>query len=99
MQWEFEEGMSKMKAKIHKMEYDYGFLKEEDATHIVEQKGMVPPSPMKVDDNIDIDKLIINEDAKIGGQTDHFDLYICEVNAQIEHPPGHYWIFSQQRER
>uniref|UniRef100_A0A915J145 Uncharacterized protein n=1 Tax=Romanomermis culicivorax TaxID=13658 RepID=A0A915J145_ROMCU len=45
------------------MKHDFGFWKGEDTTPIAEQKGMEPPSPMKFDDNIDTDKLIIDEDA------------------------------------
>uniref|UniRef100_A0A915KLT0 Uncharacterized protein n=1 Tax=Romanomermis culicivorax TaxID=13658 RepID=A0A915KLT0_ROMCU len=52
-----------MKAKIHKKEHIFGFQKEEDSMPIVEQKVIEPPSPMKVNDNIDPDKLVIHKDA------------------------------------
>uniref|UniRef100_A0A915IHR6 Uncharacterized protein n=1 Tax=Romanomermis culicivorax TaxID=13658 RepID=A0A915IHR6_ROMCU len=52
-----------MKARMEKLKCDIGFQREEDATLIEEQKAMEPPSPMKVEDNITTDKLVIEEDA------------------------------------
>uniref|UniRef100_A0A915HIG5 Uncharacterized protein n=1 Tax=Romanomermis culicivorax TaxID=13658 RepID=A0A915HIG5_ROMCU len=62
MQRQFHEGMAKIRAKIRKVAVQYGFQKEEEITPIVEQKAMEPPSPMKVDDDIAADKLVIDED-------------------------------------
>uniref|UniRef100_A0A915HYV2 Uncharacterized protein n=1 Tax=Romanomermis culicivorax TaxID=13658 RepID=A0A915HYV2_ROMCU len=46
---------------IREMEVEYRLGKEEDATPAVEQKAMEPPSPMKVDDDIATNKLVIDE--------------------------------------
>uniref|UniRef100_A0A915HH92 Uncharacterized protein n=1 Tax=Romanomermis culicivorax TaxID=13658 RepID=A0A915HH92_ROMCU len=44
------------------MEIEYGLRKEEDTMPAVEKKAVEPPSPMKVDNNITADKLVIVED-------------------------------------
>uniref|UniRef100_A0A915JYZ5 Uncharacterized protein n=1 Tax=Romanomermis culicivorax TaxID=13658 RepID=A0A915JYZ5_ROMCU len=61
MKKELNENMVKMNAKIHKMEVEYRFRKEEDATTMVQQKAIEPLSPMKVDNNIATLKLVIDE--------------------------------------
>uniref|UniRef100_A0A915KRR6 Uncharacterized protein n=1 Tax=Romanomermis culicivorax TaxID=13658 RepID=A0A915KRR6_ROMCU len=61
MEQDLKESMAIYNAKIREMEIKYRLLKEEDATPVMEKKAMEPPSPMKVYDDITIDKLVIDE--------------------------------------
>uniref|UniRef100_A0A915I6H3 Uncharacterized protein n=1 Tax=Romanomermis culicivorax TaxID=13658 RepID=A0A915I6H3_ROMCU len=61
MERELKENMAIMNAKIRKMEVEYGFQKGRDAMPAVQQKAMEPPSPMKLDEDIAINKLVIDE--------------------------------------